>query len=58
MLEPQKTKVKKEDLGEITQAELSLLYYIRNRFRFGEITLVVRDGQPYRILKAFESTDL
>lgn len=51
-------KITKEDIGEISQQELELIYYIRNKFRFGEITLMVREGKPYRILKAFESTDL
>ncbi len=45
-------------LGNLSQKEIDLIYWIRTRFRFGEITIQVRDGSPYRILKAFESTDL
>lgn len=46
-----------ESLGKLHPKELQLIYWIRNRFKFGEITLKVRDGLPERILKAFESQD-
>ncbi len=51
-------KINKDDIGELNQEELNLIYYIRNRFRYGDITIIVRDGKPWRIVKAFESTDL
>ena len=45
----------KIDLGELKDQEIQLIDLIRRRFRYGEITILVRDGIPIRILKAFES---
>lgn len=42
----------------LTSQEAELINLIRKRFRFGQITIEVRDGQPYRVLKAYESQDL
>jgi len=57
-LPAQPKTVTKEMIGELTPKELQLIWLIRNRFRFGEILMQVRDGAPFRIMKAFESTDL
>ena len=43
-----------ESLGELSHKEIELLYWIRNRFRWGELIIEVRDGMPYRIKKAIE----
>lgn len=53
----QQKKQNNEILGELHPREVQLILLIRTRFRFGEILVNVRDGLPYRILKAFESTD-
>lgn len=58
LIDNKEKKINKDDIGELSQSELNLIFYIRNRFRFGDITIVVRDGKPFRIIKAFESTDL
>lgn len=38
--------------------EMCLLLAIRNKYRFGEVVVVMRDGIPVRILHAFESDEL
>ncbi len=45
----------KEHVGELTGKELELIYWLRTRFRFGEVTIEVREGQPFRIVKAYET---
>ena len=40
---------KEHELGELSQAEKSLIYYIRNEFRWGEIIIEAQDGQPWRM---------
>ena len=50
----QSNKITRESLGELTQKEVELLYWIRNRFRWGELIIEVRDGYPFRIRKAIE----
>lgn len=47
-------KIQQSDLGDLTQKEIDLIYYIRERFRFGDIIIQTRDGQPYRIMKVTE----
>lgn len=47
-----------EDLGPLDQKEIELLYYIRTRFRYGDIMIQTRDGMPYRITKAYEYATL
>ena len=48
------SEVTLESLGKIDQKEIELLYWLRTRFRWGEIVIEVRDGLPYRIKKAVE----
>jgi len=57
-MEEKNQKITPKDLGELNQKEIDLIYWIRTRFRFGELIILVRDGLPYRITKAFESKDL
>lgn len=40
-----------KDLGEIKPQELELLYWIRNVYRYGEVTILTRDGLPQDIVK-------
>lgn len=37
--------------------EEQLLKMLRQRWRFGEVIVLMRDGLPRRILKAYESED-
>jgi hypothetical protein len=45
-------------LVNISDKELALLIALRKRFRHGEVILVVRDGIPQYIKRAWESDDL
>ena len=38
--------------------EMQLLKAIRNQWRFGDITVRVRDGLPFRLLRVQEFIDL
>lgn len=46
-----KKKITSEDLGDLHQKEIDLIYLIRNKYRFGSIELILRDGLPEDILK-------
>ena len=41
-------------LGEFDQKEIDLIFYIRERFKFGDIVIQTRKGLPFRILKVTE----
>lgn len=43
-----------EDLGKIHEAELELLWLMRNKYRYGTIEILVRDGIPVDILRTVE----
>ena len=43
---------------ELHPAEIQLLKAIRHNWRFGEITIIVRDGIPYRLKRVEEFIDL
>ena len=45
-------------IAELHPKELALVMAIRDRFRYGSIELLTRDGLPYRIIKAMEFDDL
>lgn len=47
-----------EDLGDLHPREIQLIYYIRNRFRFGDLVIQTRDGLPFRIAKSIEYQSL
>lgn len=38
--------------------EIALLLALRNKFRFGDVTIKMKDGIPMRISKAYEFDDL
>ena len=42
------------DLGDLSPNEKELIFYIRNRFQFGEIVVQTRNGKPYRIVRGVE----
>lgn len=52
--QPKIAKISQETLGDLDQAEIELIHHIRNRFRYGEIVVEVRDGKPYMINKVTE----
>ena len=51
MTQNQKQKITSNDLGELHQKEIELIYLIRNKYRFGSIELILRDGLPQDVLK-------
>jgi len=40
-----------KDIGELKQQEIDLIYLIRNVYRFGEVTILTRDGLPQDVVK-------
>jgi hypothetical protein len=44
-------KLTNKDLGELKQQEIDLIYLIRNVYRFGEITILTREGLPQDVVK-------
>ena len=47
-------KITKDEIKNLTQKEIELIFYIRNKFRWGEIIIETRDGQPFRMRKVTE----
>ena len=45
------------DIIDLHPQEMKLIRMIRN-FRFGEVTIKIRDGIPFRIVKTTEFEDL
>ena len=43
---------------ELHPQEMQLIKAIRNNWRFGEITIIVRNGIPYRLKRVEEFIDL
>jgi len=43
---------------ELHPYEINLLNAMRNKFKFGKLEVLVRDGLPMRIERAVESIDL
>lgn len=43
---------------ELNKKEQNLILLIRNRFRFGEIVVITRDGLPYKMKQTVEYFDL
>lgn len=43
---------------ELHPKEIQLIKAIRNNWRFGEVTILVRDGLPYRLKRVQEFLDL
>lgn len=49
---------KEIDLGKLHPKEVQLIYYIRNKFKYGDVVVQTRDGLPYRISRAVEYQEL
>ena len=47
-----------ETLGQLNSKEIELIYWLRTRFRWGEVVVRMENGIPMLILKAWESKDL
>jgi len=46
------------DIINLHPKEVQLLKSIRNNWRFGEITIITRDGLPVRLRRVIEFDDL
>lgn len=46
------------EIIELEPQELELIKSLRSKWRFGEVTILVRDGKPFRMVKVTEFTDL
>lgn len=58
---PLKTFSPKEDTAiiiELHPKEIQLIKSLRNNWRFGEVTIIVRDGIPCRLKRVEEFLDL
>lgn len=43
---------------ELHPQEVELLKALRNKWRFGEVTIMMREGIPHRLVRVFEFIDL
>lgn len=43
---------------ELKPKEVALILALRNKFPFGEVTIIMKDGVPLRLRKAYEFDDL
>lgn len=43
-----------EELGRLNLKEIQLIHLIRTQYRFGELTVITKDGLPYKIMKTTE----
>lgn len=46
-------QISPEEIGDLSNEELELIHVIRNHFRWGPIQIEVKNGKPFRILKAY-----
>lgn len=46
------------EIVELSPQELSLLRVLRNGLRFGEVTIRVRNGAPYQVVRVTEMVNL
>lgn len=51
---PQKPK----KLNDLTANEQALIIALREKFRYGEVIVIMRDGVPFRLKKVTEFEDL
>jgi len=47
-------EITEKDILPLHQNEIDLLWFLRNRYRFGEVTLLMRDGLPQDLIKTVE----
>ena len=50
----QQKKLTKEDLGELHEREIDLIFLWRTEFRFGKIEIEMRDGVPEYLCKTIK----
>lgn len=43
---------------DLRPQEMELLKMLRSRFRFGDVTIKMRDGIPFRLVRTQEFSDL
>ena len=46
------------EIVELHKNEIQLIRAIRNNWRFGEVTIITRDGLPQRLVRVKEFIDL
>ena len=46
------------EILELHNLEVELLRNLRTRFRFGEVTVIMRDGLPFRLKRVTEFAEL
>ena len=46
------------DIIDLHPQEMQLIRSIRSNWRFGEVTILIRDGLPYRLRRITEFADL
>jgi len=46
------------EIIEMTTREMELLHLLRTRFRFGNITITMKDGVPFRLKRIEEFADI
>ena len=58
MSDSSKTINDKDIIIELHSQEIELLMALRKNWRFGEVTIMMRDGLPYRIMRVQEFIEL
>ena len=46
------------EILELSPNEVQLLRNLRTKFRFGEVTIIMKDGVPFRLKRITEFADL
>lgn len=46
------------EILELDIREIELLKCLRNKWRFGEVTIIMHNGLPHRIKRVWENLDL
>ena len=49
------SNITQEDLGKLHPKEIQLLYFLRNRWRFGDIIIRMDNGVPKGVIRYVES---
>lgn len=47
-----------EEVLPLKQQEIDLIYILRNKYQYGSIEIIMRDGVPYDILRTVERVRL
>lgn len=48
-MEKPKKELTAKDIGELHPLEIQLIYFLRNRWRYGDVVISMRDGRPYQV---------